>query len=219
MSLSSLDDSPQPPVVPRRRPKVPPRKKRRKAPKLPSRNHPKHRRPPPPRKKPPTMPTKYLTSLKLNQVPMESINDLRYNLSNLNETILGSPLKAENLRDALELGMIQTAKPYKPITSRVYTPITSSNKITHFNPNHYGVGPVEAALSPQSYVSPESIQPNFIPPPPVHSPPAYLLRKDNGGRKKSRRKLKRKKRKTKRRKNKRKSRRRKVNKRKSRRRK
>ena len=89
MSLSSLDDSPPPPVPPRRR-RLPKRRKRsKKIPKLPVRNHPKHRRKPPPRKKPPKMPTKYLTSLKLNQMPMESINDLRYNPSNLNETILG----------------------------------------------------------------------------------------------------------------------------------
>ena len=199
MSLSSLDDSPPPPVPPRRR-KVPPRKKRKKVPKLPTRNHPKHRRKPPPRKKPPKMPTKYLTSLKLNNLPLESVNDLRFNPSNLNEAILGSPLKAENLTDAVKLGMIPTARAYIPNTS---------SKITRFNPNHYGVGPVEAALSPQSYVSPQSFRPSFIPPPPTHSPPEYLR---IGGRKKSRRKLKRKKRKTKRRKNKRKSRRRKVNK-------
>ena len=132
-----------------------------------------------------------LIYLKLKHLPMASPTGLARNPSNLDETILlGSPLKAENLTDALKLGMIPTA--------RAYTPPPSS-KITHYNPNHYGVGPIEAALSPQSYVSPQSdVSPQYL----------YYL----GGRKKSRRKLKRKKRKTKRRKNKRKSRRRKVNK-------
>jgi hypothetical protein len=198
MSLS-LYDSPPPPLPPRRR------KRSKKVPKLPTRNHRKHRYRTPSRKKPPKMPIKYLTDLKLKHLPMASPTGLARNPSNLDEAILlGSPLKAENLTDAVKLGMIPTARAYKP--KKTYS------KITHYNPNHYGVGPVEAALSPQSYVSPESYvsPPNFTPPPPTHSPPEHLRR--HGGRKKSRRKLKRKRRKTKRRINKRKSRRRKVNK-------
>ena len=141
------------------------------------------------------MPTKYLTNLELNHLPLANPTSLTRNPSNLDEYLLIDSLKPTNLREAAEFKMIPVARPYKPITS-----------ITPFNLDHYGIGVVEAALSPQSYVSP----PNFTPPPPTHPPPEYLLRP--GGRKKSRRKLKRKKRKTKRRKNKRKSRRRKVNK-------
>ena len=109
MSLS-LYDSPPPPLPPRRR------KRSKKVPKLPTRNHRKHRlRTPPPRKKPPIMPTKHLTNLKLNHLPMTSLTGLARNPSNLDKDILlGSPLQPENLARAAEFGMIPVARAYKP---------------------------------------------------------------------------------------------------------